>query len=56
MVDPLLQESVNRRPEDLVDLARYPIDDLDTARGRRLIAEVRASAWPKQCCALCPVF
>ena len=52
MLDPLLQEFVNWGPEDLVDLARYPINDLDTARGRELIAEVRARMAETVLCAL----
>ncbi len=33
---------MDRMPHDLVDLARYPIADLDDALGRRLVREARA--------------
>ena len=37
-----LDQPVNWGPADLIDLDRYPILDLDSAAGSKLVAEVQA--------------
>ncbi|MEE9300833.1 MAG: hypothetical protein V3V17_06860, partial [Alphaproteobacteria bacterium] len=39
-------------PSELVDLARYPIDDLDSPKAQRLIADCRAALEAESCCVL----
>jgi len=48
----LLDRPVDWRPADLIDLDRYPILDLDSARGAALIGEIRARMEETVLCAL----
>ena len=48
----ILDRPVDWGPADLIDLDRYPILDLDSSRGAKLIGEIRARMAETVLCAL----